>query len=65
MLQDVSSKNPVPEMVTVSVDALPPDEPVPAETVPFKFVDCPGQITTSCPAFTTGLAHGGVGQETT
>jgi hypothetical protein len=65
ILHVVSSKNPVPEIVTVKVDALPPVDPVPAVTVPFKLVDCPGQITTSWPAFTTGLVQGGVGQDTT
>ena len=65
ILQVVSSKNPVPDMVTVNVDELPPVDPVPAVTVPFKFAVCPGQITTSRPAFTTGLEQGGVGQETT
>jgi hypothetical protein len=65
ILQVVSSKNPVPEIVTVRVDALPPVDPVPAVTVPIKLAVCPGQITTSWPAFTTGLVQGGVGQETT
>jgi hypothetical protein len=61
----VSSKKVDPEIVTVILEALPPDPvPVPADTAPFNIVGCPAQITTSGPAFTTGLEHGGVGQET-
>jgi hypothetical protein len=63
---EVSSRKPVPDMVTVILEALPPDPvPVPAETVPFRVVGCPAQITTSGPAFTIGLLHGGVGHDTT
>jgi hypothetical protein len=65
IFHEVSSKNPVPERVKVILEALPPDPvPVPADTVPFNVVGCPAQITTSGPAFTIGLVHGGVGQET-
>jgi hypothetical protein len=52
-------------MVIVILDALPPDPvPVPADTAPFNVVGCPAQITTSGPALTTGLLHGGVGHDT-
>jgi hypothetical protein len=63
---DVSSRKPVPDNVIVILEALPPvPVPVPALTAPFNWVDCPAHMTTSGPAFTTGLLHGGVGQETT
>jgi hypothetical protein len=63
--QEVSSRNPVPDMVIVILEPLPPDPvPVPAVTVPFSVVGCPGQTTASGPAFTIGLLHGGVGQDT-
>lgn len=63
---EVSSRKLVPDMEIVMLEALPPEPvPVPAVTVPFKVVDCPAQITTSGPALTTGLLHGGVGHETT
>jgi hypothetical protein len=66
IFHEVSSKNPVPDMVMVMLDALPPDPvPVPADTAPFNVVGCPAQITTSGPAFTIGLLQGGVGQDTT
>jgi hypothetical protein len=57
--------NPVPETVRVILEVLPPLDPVPAETDPFSTDGCPAQITTSGPALTMGLLHGGVGQETT
>jgi hypothetical protein len=64
--QEVSSRKPIPDIVTVMLEALPPDPvPVPAVTVPFKVVGCPAQTTASGPALTIGLLHGGVGQETT